>query len=59
MSDSLFARAQLAIEESRTLQQRSVSLRNQHDLQREELRRAVFECAMYRSEMKARSDDQS
>lgn len=53
MIDRLFARAQLAIEESRSLQQLRRSLHEQNEYQRGELRRAVLESASGRSESKA------
>jgi hypothetical protein len=58
MPDSLLTRAQFAIEESRKLQRRSYTLRTERDLERGELRRAVFESAMLRSEIDAHRDDQ-
>jgi hypothetical protein len=57
MADFLLLRAQFAIEESRKLQHQSDALRKQRDLVRGELRRAVFESAMLRSEIVARRDD--
>jgi hypothetical protein len=57
MPDPLFARAQLAIEESHRLQYQRDALRTRRDLQRGELRRAVFESAMMRSEINACRDD--
>jgi hypothetical protein len=58
MSDSLFDRSLLAIEESRKLQRQSSTLRTERDLERSELRRAVFESAMLRSEISAHRKDQ-
>jgi hypothetical protein len=57
MLGSLFDRSQLAIEESRKLQQRRATLRTERDLERGELRRAVFESAILRSEINAHRDD--
>jgi len=57
MIDPLFGRAQLAIEESRALQDRRRALQAEYDIERGQLRLAVFECAMCRSESKARRDD--
>jgi hypothetical protein len=57
MSDSLFARSQLAIEESRQLQLQSRALQDERDLRREELRLSVLESAMQRSEFKAHRDN--
>jgi hypothetical protein len=57
MTDALLRRAEIAIEESRRLQHQSCGLRSQRDLTRGELRRAVFESAMLRSEIVARRDD--
>jgi hypothetical protein len=57
MVDPLFARAQLAIEESRELQRQSHDLKTQVDGQREKLRQSLFEAAMIRSEIKAYRDD--
>jgi hypothetical protein len=59
MFDSLFARSQLAIEESRQLQLQSRALRDERDLRREELRLSVFESAMQRSEFKAYRDNKN
>ena len=59
MTDVLFARAQLAIEESRTLQDQSHALRKSGELEREGIRRAVFDSASVRSEIKAYRDDRS
>jgi hypothetical protein len=53
MIDSLFVRAQLAIEESRALQSRSRALHAEQDAQRDRLRSSIFESAMLRSETKA------
>jgi hypothetical protein len=57
MTDSLLARAQLAIEESRKLQDQSRSLKVELESQREQLRLALFESAMGRSESKAYRDN--
>jgi len=57
MIDPLFARAQLAIEDSRHLQRRSRALQAEHEHEREQLRLTVFESAMARSEIKAIRDD--
>jgi hypothetical protein len=57
MNDPLFARAQLAIEESRELQRRSRVLRREYVRKRERLRLAVFESKMVRSESKACRDN--
>jgi hypothetical protein len=57
MTDSLFARSQLAIEESRQLQQRSSLLRARNGLEREDIRRAIFESASLRAEIGACQQD--
>jgi hypothetical protein len=59
MIDPLFARAQLAIEESQLLQRRSRALQAERDFERRQLRLAVLESAMSRSEHKAHQDNQS
>jgi len=58
MIDSLFTRAQLAIEEARALQDQSRLVQASHVHAREALRHSVFESAMYRSETKAHRDNQ-
>lgn len=57
MIDSLFARAQVAIDESWALQNRSRALQAERARDRDELRLAVLESAMYRAEMKAYRDN--
>jgi hypothetical protein len=57
MTDSLLNRAQLAIEESQQLHNRRRLLRSEVDRERDSLRLAVFEAAMYRSEIKAYRDN--
>lgn len=57
MIDSLFARAQLAIEESARLREQRRMLENSHDRLLGDLRRSTFESAMYRSEIKALRDN--
>ena len=57
MIDPLLARAQLAVEESRALQIRSRELQAQQLRERAQLRLAIFESAMYRSETKAHRDN--
>ncbi|HZR72623.1 hypothetical protein [Bradyrhizobium sp.] len=59
MTDPLFARADLAIEESLHLRRSSRVLKSQFDHERETLRVAVFESAMLRSESKAYRDDKA
>ncbi|MBV9062776.1 MAG: hypothetical protein JOY77_07580 [Alphaproteobacteria bacterium] len=56
MIDPLFARAQLAIEESRQLQLGKRALRAERECKREQLRSAIFESAMARSKSKAHRD---
>lgn len=53
MTDPLFARAQLAIDESQLLRHSSRMLKSQFDHEREKLRVSLFEAAMSRSEAKA------
>ncbi|MGV7216214.1 hypothetical protein [Bradyrhizobium sp. UFLA05-112] len=53
MTDPLFERARLAIEESRDLQRRCRLLHADNDFERRELRRAVFESASIRTEVRA------
>jgi hypothetical protein len=57
MTDSLFARTQLAIEERRQLQLRTRALKAEQEYEREQVRLAVFESAMLRSESKAFRDN--
>jgi hypothetical protein len=57
MIDPLLARAQLAIEESRALQGQSKALQAEQLRERDELRVAVLESAMYRSETRAHRDN--
>jgi len=57
MIDPLLARAQLAIEESWALQNRSRTLQAEHMRAREELVILIFESAAYRSETKAHRDN--
>ena len=59
MTGSLLVRAQLAIEESRTLQYRSRALKAESNIEREQLRLAVLESAMLRSEIKACRDNRA
>jgi hypothetical protein len=58
-ADSLFARSQLAIEESRQLRLQSRALHDEQNLRREGLRLSVFESAMQRSELKAYRDNEN
>lgn len=57
MNDPLLARAQLAIEESRTLQKDKTRLRAEQLHSRDVLRLSVMESAMYRAESKACRED--
>ena len=57
MIDPLFARAELAIEESRALQDQSRALQAEQVRERGELRRSVMESAMCRSEIRAHRDN--
>ena len=53
MSDWLFTRAELAIQESRLLQSHRRASLAQHVQEREQLRITTFKSAMYRSETRA------
>jgi hypothetical protein len=57
MNDSLFNRAQLAMEESCRLRQERKALTGQRDQHMADLRCSVFETAMLRSEIKAHRDN--
>ena len=57
MTDPLFARAELAIQESRQLQRGSRALHADREHDRDQLRLAIFESAMVRSESKALRDN--
>ncbi|MGY4570445.1 hypothetical protein GPL21_38260 [Bradyrhizobium pachyrhizi] len=57
MIDPLFARAQLAIEESHTLRAQKKSLADQRDDQLAELRQSVRNSASARMEIKAHRDN--
>jgi hypothetical protein len=57
MIDSLFARAQRAIDHSRLLQRQSKALQAEQMREREQLRTSVLESAMYRSETRAIRED--
>ena len=57
MIDPLFARSQLAIEESRQLLRQSRALQDELDGRREKLRHSIFESAMQRSEFNAYRDN--
>jgi hypothetical protein len=57
MIDPMLTRAQLAVEESRALQSQSRALRAEQLRERAQLRVAIFESAMYRSEAKAHRDN--
>ncbi|MDE2465275.1 MAG: hypothetical protein KGO02_16415 [Alphaproteobacteria bacterium] len=59
MTDPLFARARLAIEETLHLRHTGHVLKSQFDHERETLRLTVFESAMFRSESKAHRDDKA
>ncbi|MBP2426584.1 hypothetical protein ABIF38_006504 [Bradyrhizobium japonicum] len=57
MIDPLFARAELAIEESQTLREQRKSLTDQRDEQLAELRQSVHNSASARTEIKAHRDN--
>lgn len=57
MIDSLFARAQLAMEESNRLREQRRLMVDSREEQLTSLRRSTFESAMYRSEIKAHRDN--
>jgi hypothetical protein len=57
MIDSLFARAQLAMEESHRLREQRRAMVDSRNEQLASLRRSTFESAMCRSEIKAHRDN--
>ena len=57
MTDSLFARAQLAMEESLRLREQRRMLGDSRDEQLADLRRSTLESAMCRSEVRAHRDN--
>jgi DNA-binding phage protein len=57
MDDALLARAERAIEASRGLREQQKRLAAQHGVVRDDLRRAIMESAMLRSEVRACRDD--
>ncbi|WP_245509296.1 hypothetical protein [Bradyrhizobium zhanjiangense] len=58
MTDALFARAQLALEENGEIRKQRHLLRTQFDDTREKLRLSIYESASVRSEIKARQDNE-
>jgi hypothetical protein len=59
MTDPLFARAQLAIEENRELRRQSRAAKTSNDDARQELRRTIFKSKMYISEIRAHRDSRA
>ncbi|RXH00970.1 hypothetical protein EAS61_07985 [Bradyrhizobium zhanjiangense] len=59
MTDALFARAQLALEENGEIRKQRHLLRTQFDDAREKLRLSIYESASVRSEIKARQDNEA
>jgi hypothetical protein len=57
MIDPLFARAQLAVLESRSLRQQRRAIAQEHVLARHKLRCAIFECASCRTEIMAHREE--
>ncbi|MDD1516623.1 MULTISPECIES: hypothetical protein [Bradyrhizobium] len=58
MPNALFARATRAIEESRTLREQHRQAVGRHDEAVKDLRLAIMDSAMLRSEIKARRDNE-
>ena len=57
MPDALFARATRAIDESRALREQHRQVMGRHDEAVNDLRLAIMDSAMLRSEIKARRDN--
>jgi hypothetical protein len=57
MTDPLFARAQLAIQENAALRAQRRVIANRHDEEARHLRREILESAMLRAEIKAYRDN--